>query len=110
MSQIPRAEVWRGCTPEILMLYGEGVPILFPSHGLFGLVRGTWLSDGNRIFATFLQERERELERERESWRERELERERTGEGEREQERERESWRERDKERELTIERVYIYK
>ena len=49
------------------MLYGEGVPILFPSHGLFGLVRGTWLSDGNRIFATFLQrERERELERERE--------------------------------------------
>ena len=63
------------------MLYGEGVPILFPSHGLFGLVRGTWLSDGNRIFATFLQ-REREREREHE--------------------------RERDKERELTIESIYI--
>ena len=44
------------------MLYGEGVPILFPSHGLFGLVRGTWLSDGNRIFATFLR-REREEKR-----------------------------------------------
>jgi hypothetical protein len=22
-------------------LYGEGVPNLFPSHGLFGLIRGT---------------------------------------------------------------------
>ena len=62
----PESRGMRGCTPEILMLYGEGVPnILFPSHGLFGLVRGTWLSDGNRIFATFLR-RERELERERE--------------------------------------------
>ena len=85
----PESRGMRGCTPEILMLYGEDVPnILFPSHGLFGLVRGTWLSDGNRIFATFLQERAGERELERESWRERE----RTG----ERERELESWRERE--------------
>ena len=37
VSLIPRTEVWRGCTPEVLKLYGGGVPnILFPSHGLFG--------------------------------------------------------------------------
>ena len=26
------------CPYEVLKLYGEGVPNLFPSHGLFGLV------------------------------------------------------------------------
>ena len=115
----PESRGMRGCTPEILMLYGEGVPILFPSHGLFGLVRGTWLSDGNRIFATFFAERERAGEREnwrertgeRENWRERELEREswrereRTGERERERELERERAGERERERELERER-----
>ena len=29
------------CPYEVLKLYGEGVPNLFLSHGLFGLVRGT---------------------------------------------------------------------
>ena len=46
--------------PTNYLLYGEGVPNLFPSHGLFGLIRGTWLSDGNRIFAIFFT-REREI-------------------------------------------------
>ena len=60
----PESRGMRGCTPEILMLYGEGVPkeILFYRHMVY-LVWFVvhWLSDGNRIFATFLQrERERE--------------------------------------------------
>ncbi len=38
----PESRGMEGVTPEILMLYGEGVPNLFPSHGLFGLVRGTY--------------------------------------------------------------------
>ena len=36
-----RTEVWRGCTPKVPKFNGGGVPNLFPSHGLFGLVRGT---------------------------------------------------------------------
>ena len=70
--------------PTKYLLYGEGVPkeILFYRHMVY-LVWFVvhWLSDDNRIFATFCGERERESWRERE--RERELERERAGERER---------------------------
>ena len=57
VSQIPRTEVWRGCTPEVLKLYGEGVPNQFPSHGLFGFVVHLLVEwRQQRIFAIFLRE------------------------------------------------------